>query len=734
MRPVFVVASCLIAHSAMAAIYETAVNADDEEDIFAMYQRGDLSQDTADTLLELMREGVDLNTASRERLYDLPGLTYADVDKILLYREQKGRIDDPTELVGIEAITPEQFIGIAPYIRIEPPQTKLPFSGKLRLVSQYTIQDTLPPPLFATGRFKLPFDLSAGFMVTGSRLDPATPRYDPALGLVTDGYRYRPDAPRFFAQWQNGNRRVVLGTYTLGFAERLVLDNTRRVTPKGIYLTDDYRRSQDLASRCRTSTDTGSEPPPECATQSQYVTADYQTRDVFRGVAASLENLELGDQASMSMYGFLSYQSRGIYQYDLYDRSRCEDPRSGSADCGAPRFSVITPTETNTGWRLRYATLPTFFDELAGGGHVDFKPNYRLRFGVTGYGAAPFFNSVPPGSSIQVDFQDTSRYPNGGAYGAIGVDAQAVISEFNLHLEVARSFDRAIGNNGGGFAAIQRTTWAPKNHEVELVLRYYDNRYLNPYARPFSGPDEDAGQRARNELGARLRYFGKPNKDWQLRATADFWTLPFAGRSGPAGTTNLILLSRVDFTGWKFFKPGVWFRISDRNLAQSQRGNCTQADINNIAFEPINATDDFDGDVSFFTCDNYRVAQRFDVRPFGKYLVFIEQAAFTWRDDLNSAYRENFRQDLQVWGELRSQPVDWLQLRVRTRYLNQGIESPTTYEESLWTFGEASWLPFKGTKVSLRYDLYVWLDQRASTLRRQPSPEHRFLLDVRTSF
>lgn len=71
---------------------------------------------------------------------------------------------------------------------------------------------------------------------------------------------------------------------------------------------------------------------------------------------------------------------------------------------------------------------------------------------------------------------------------------------------------------------------------------------------------------------------------------------------------------------------------------------------------------------------------------------------------------------------------------MRTRYLNQGIESPTTYEESLWTFGEASWLPFKGTKVSLRYDLYVWLDQRASTLRRQPSPEHRFLLDVRTSF
>ena len=56
-----------------------------------------------------------------------------------------------------------------------------------------------------------------------------------------------------FLQWKPGQFRVVVGTYTIGFAERLPLDNTRRVTPRGIYLVDDYRRVIDLSSTCKLS-------------------------------------------------------------------------------------------------------------------------------------------------------------------------------------------------------------------------------------------------------------------------------------------------------------------------------------------------------------------------------------------------------------------------------------------------------------------------------------------------
>jgi hypothetical protein len=36
--------------------------------------------------------------------------------------------------------------------------------------------------------------------------------------------------------------------------------------------------------------------------------------------------------------------------------------------------------------------------------------------------------------------------------------------------------------------------------------------------------------------------------------------------------------------------------------------------------------------------------------------------------------------------------------------------------------------------VQLRYDLYVWLDTRDSTLARIPSPEHRLMLTLEGRF
>ena len=103
----FALTFCLFAGPARAAIYENSINVDDEDDLFELEQRGDISEETSDTLLEIIREGVDLNSANREQLYDLPGITYADVDAILEYRKVKGRIEDPAELVGAGALTAE---------------------------------------------------------------------------------------------------------------------------------------------------------------------------------------------------------------------------------------------------------------------------------------------------------------------------------------------------------------------------------------------------------------------------------------------------------------------------------------------------------------------------------------------------------------------------------------------------------------------------------------------------
>jgi hypothetical protein len=717
---------CLLGFYAEAAIYENVVEADDEEDILAAEQRGDIGSDTRDTLLELIREGIDLETASRDALYDLPSLTYADVDAILLYRAQKGSIADPAELVAAGAITEQQLLQIAPYVRIGAARTALPVGGRVRLMGHFMPTDRIAPPLILSGDFKGPFNLSAGGLIATTRRSLTPVRYDSFVDtLVSDGFTYLPHVPRAYLQWKNGDRRLVVGTFTIGFAERLVLDNTRRVTPRGIYLTNDFRRPTDTTRTCRLSSEldiiNG-----ECAggEGNLYITPDFDWRDSFRGVAGSVENLNLGENRRLSMYGFFSFQGKSLYQYELYDRRTCDDPRNDNdANCKAPR--VFQSMGSSTGdVSFVYSTLTYLFDELTAGGHVDFAVNDQLRFGITGYGAFPLFRNAGP---MQLDFQEYSRYPNGGGFGAVGIDAKFGTGPFNFFLEAARSFDRAVGNNGGGWAIEQRSTFSRKGQELELSLRFYDNHFANPYTRAIAAPDEVDGQRARNELGARVRYALFTSKDWRLRSQLNFWVLPYANPfQGPAGMANLFGLVRFDLTPWPAFEPSLWGEMRNRNLQSTERGSCASGTVVLTEGEPLPCNG-----------DSYRIAARLEFRPLGpRKLQLITQGALIWRDDIRRIFRDEqrFRQDVSAWAEVRMQWVDWLSIRLRSRYLFQDITDNTYLEQSLWSFLEVGILPLQGTRIAARYDLFFYLDQRASTTTRVPNPEHRFLLDVRTSF
>ncbi len=718
--PAFVLTLSLVAGPAHAAIYENAIDIDGEEDIFELEQRGDISEETSQTLVEILREGVDLNAASREQLYDLPGITYADVDAILEYRKAKGRIDDPAELVGAGALTPEQLVQIAPFLRIDAARPILPVSGKVHAATRFTTTDNVPPPALLSGRIKAPLNLSAGFMMFTTRRRAAPPTYDPTSdALASEGFLYTPHLPRIWAQWRPGNARLVAGTFTIGFGERLTLDNTRRVTPRGIYLVDDYRRTIPLSQTCKLSGQGLLDDPTSGCDQTDgknlYITPDYTWRESFRGIAGSIEDLKLGSEASMSLYGFASYQQRAIYQYELYDRRYCEDPREdGNAQCKAPNV-YLNGGES----RLVFSTLRNAFDELTGGGHVTIKPSYRFTLGVTGYAAMPFFRQTP----LQLDFQEYSRYPSGGAFGAIGVDAHTSVKAFNFFFEATHNFDGRVGTTGaGGYGAEQRTTFSPKGHEFELSLRFYDTGFGTPYARPIASPDILEGQRARNEAGARFRWAATWSKDWQTRLSANFWVNPWADPNGaPAGVPNLYILGRVDFTGWKFFQPGIWVDMRNRNVPSSVHGTCASGTIILTEGQP-------------FTCsgDLYKIAARLEISPLRRLVQATLQSTFTWKDDIR--YKDRFRNDLQLWAEVRTRPVDFLQFRVRARYLNQDIEDPTYLEENIWTFLEGTVFITKGTQLSLRYDLFFWLDQRSSTPNRVPNPENRFQLDFRANF
>ena len=664
----------------IAALDEPHDEVRDEQDLLSAQQRGAFSSTSFDASLELIRSGgIDLATTTREELGNIPGLSPDDIEAILATR----------------SATLSQRARLLPFLRGS--QSR----GQLRLLTQFTAGDTFAPPILLSGRAQGPLGLSAGVLITSTRLSLATPRVD-GSSFVTPGFGYHLHLPRLYLEWRRERLRLVAGTFTVGFAERLTLDTTRRATPGGFATGEDFRHPTDLARSCRLASPDPTEVCPEG--RNRYLTPDFDVREVFRGLAVSLEGVSLGEQRSLAAYAFLSYQTRSAYQYELINRRDCAD----ATGCSAPMVYL-----EGSDARAVFSTLPYLYNEFTGGAHAQLAVTERLELGVTGYAAAP---TMPQSAGLELGFQPWSRHPAPGVYGALGVNGLARIEEVALHFEATRSFAPSPGA-GGGFGAIARAVW----RAWELSVRFYDTGFTTPNARPISAPDEYDGQRARNELGARVSTHHVFAASWSIFARLDLWVLPFANaRVGPAGMANLFALARIDFIGSKHLRPGVWLETRNRNLASSQHGRCASGTVIFTEGQPFDCSGDL-----------YRVAVRLDFTP-AHALRFTAQSALTLSDD--RLYPDRFRVDFQQWLEARGEPLAWLQWRARTRYLNQDVDHNASLEHSWWSFIELAWLPSDGTRLAARYDAYVWLDSRAVTLARSPNPEHRLSLDLRTTF
>jgi len=745
-----VACATLFAFPAYATIYESPVTGDDEDDLRAAAERGEISDATMQTLLELLNDGVDINTATRDELYELPSLTYGDVDAIVEYRKREGHISDPSVLVGAGAITADQLLQIAPFIIVTEEKPVIPIGGYYRLLGWYTIGDPIAPPVQLRARLRGPFSLSAGVGMTFTRRRVGSPFFDPTrdardgsfaqgtLAVRPSGYSL--EVPKFWLQWRSTKLRVIAGTFRIGFGQRLTLDNTTRYTPKGLSTDDVFYVSRDLTGFCRLSQGEITTTTPVCPPdQDRYVTDDFKWRDPFRGIAFSAEDLEIGETAKASFYAFGSYQTRSIYQYEIYDRRICANPRDDDDDnCKAPYVYVDRGDGALQQARASYSVLPNIWDEISAGGHASISPIPMFQLGVTGYGAVPRWH-VP---EMQLDFQEYARYPFGGPYGAVGLDGRITAGAWDFYLEVARSFDSMIGG-GGGWGAVQRSVWGKKKREVEITLRFYDLNYANPYARPVSSPDELEGQRARDEAGIRIKYTDKTLGDFHVRGFVDFWALPWdqGGIEGEilgkstgyrAGTMNMWAQLRADYKGWTWFEPSLW--IDYRNK-----------DLTNLNGDPFNAAIGrcytsvdgrapglIDGEPQLCIGERYRAAVRLAFRPWKQKLELFLIYIHDYLSDLPDTYPSGMSQDIRLTAEVRSKPIPELQLRLRVRYLNGDLYSPTRVEESLWSFLQVTWLGWKAFHVSVRYDNYLWLSTYLSM--RVPNPEHRLRLQLEGRF
>lgn len=718
----------LVPRPAWAIEYEIFIDIDDEEELYDLFVTEQISEDTYNTLLELRRRGLDLNRATRDQLYTLPNLNYDEVDAILAYRAEVGVIHAPADLVAAGVLSRETLGSILTFISASDEQAKLTAThGWVRYQTAWAQADNTVPPMVLQARITTLRQLTigvAGFVV---RQQTGNAVWDPTRdSLMAPELAPRVRVPKVFVEWNGEKFGVIAGHYQIGFAQRLTIDTTTRYTPNGFVIDDSVRPSRDLTRRCRESAGELPETPcPEGDDDPIYYTSrDFTWRESLRGLAIGAKHLSL-PVGWVQLYGFGSWQSRRLYQYDMVDKNTCDDPRT----CGSVPLLVqrsdrdrLAPTSLH-----RWATIPNLYDELLAGGNFSWFYDRRTRVGVTGYGANVLWRT----QGVDLDFKDSATIPFGGAFGAVGVDAAWGRGWSDLGVELARSFDSmksllpADANyGGGGFAGIIRQTSTFGAHELELSARYYDQNYANPYAGPISQADQYDGNRARDEAGGRIRYGGRVADRLDLRGLADVWVQP----SERSPKIQTYLRGDVDVNEW--FRPGLWLQYRNVDLRPNSLVGCID---DGSSIEQTDRNED--GSINFRSGCLAEVGQitgRLGFRPLKGKLTIIAQYQHEFIDDTSVDTR--LRQDSNATFIVRANPISSLRISARLRYLFEDIQDNTYLEQSVWAYFDASYVIKRMFLIRLRYDVYQWLDERGSTPSRVPNPEHRLRLELEARF
>lgn len=711
------------ARPAAATPYETFVDAADQADLEDLRAAGDLTQDTYEELLALLETGVDLEAADRAQLYALPNLTYDHVDRILAYRDaRRGRILDPAELVAAGALSSEELRAIAAFLVPSRDPGARGVRGWVRGMSRFAVRDPLLPPIALRGRLSTSDHVRAGFAASFRRLEIGAPVFDPNRGaLLADRRGYGAAPPKVYLAYEDDDGAAIAGSFRAGFGQRLVFDNTRHYTPNGLYHDDELTYDPDLERECRESAGELAASPCAGAAGGRHVTPDFRYRDGLLGVGAGWKRRSLGE-GWLQAYAWASSARRSIYQYELVDRGRCDDPHDdGDPACSAPPVFVrpdgriLTPTS-----QLSFETLPRVFDERLAGANVTYFADRRNTVGLTAYGAA-LVNLV---EGIELDTQEWSRLPTGRRYGALGASFSLGSGWLDVSGEAALAVDRLPDSpgpqeGGGGPAAILRGTATRPRQELEASLRYYGVDHANPYARPISQPDELDGQRARDEVGARLRY-GRTGARLDVRALLDFW-YPVSslgadsvlGRSQPKLDSYL----RGDVRAGRALRLGLWLRFQDQDLLASGHQQCFEVSTElDERGEPI-------------PCSGRRLTTlgraRLDAGGALGVTAMLEHRLLDDGAFETSPFRDKLRQDLAGWLIALWRPDPKLRVRARARYLheaaNDGLDD---YRERSFSALLDAALGLRARDVlSARVDVKQWLDRRASTLDRSPNPE-----------
>ena len=671
--------ACLLASAprvALAVKYEAFIDIESEQDLYDLLVTEQISESSFNALLLLYQSPVELNRANRQRLYLLPNLDYKDVDRIIAYREEAGTIHGLGDLTAAQVLEADAVDSLRAFVIIRAPDApKSQTDALVRVQARWSGRhDRLPPASAVQARIKTLRNLEIGLAAALTRNGLRRVRWDGTRSaLLAEPERVRFDVPKLYVEWEDDKWEIIGGTYRIGFGQRLTFDVTDQVTPNGFFGDYELRRANELGLRCRRAA--GELPASPCPTDRvPRVTPDYAWTNRLAGVALGLKELRLGP-GRFQAYVWGSYQPHRIPQNEIVDARVCDDPRQDDdPGCSAPRVYVPASDPIAPASTAAFATLPAMYAEGLAGANASYVWRDRAHVGLTGYGSVPRWRV----QGAELGFQEFSRKPFGGAFGAIGVDAALGFGMQDFFAEVARSFDAEVGG-GGGYGAIVRSVTTLPTTELDLSVRYYGPRYVNPYARPVSAPDELDGLRARDEMGLRLRATTRLGPRVGIRAIADGW------RRLSSGSLNGLLFARADL---RLARSWVW------SVWTEHRGGAARRFLlaSRLAYEPVR---------------RFSLSGQFQHRWVGH------------RDR-----RVHLQQDVAAILNLMTRPVDVLRVRLRVRYDFADIWDNRRLPQTLWAYVDAALTLRQSDTLRLRYDFRVFLDLRESTLARVPNPEH----------
>lgn len=666
--------------TAAAVAYEVFIDVDTEEDLYDLLVTDQISPSSFDALLLLHQTRLELNVADREALYRLPNLKYADVDRILAFREEAGVVRSIGELVAAGVLDSRLARALEPFVVIRVPERSgRRTHGFVRAQSRWSGRhDRLPPAAAIQARLQAGTHLDAGLVGTLTRNRLRRVRWDPEReGLSVAPERVRFEVPKTYVGWRRDRWEVFAGTYRIGFGQRLTFDTTGQVTPNGALGDYELRRENDLGLRCKRGA--GELPQSPCpAHRVVRVTPDFTWTNRLTGLAVGLKRVALGT-GWLQAHAWGSYQIHRALRIEIYNADQCDDPRRGhDVGCAPPPVYVRGEGRSALAPTASFASLPSIVTEGLAGVHASYSWDPRSHLGVTGYASVPKWLV----RGVELDFQDSARKPSGGAFGAIGIQAARGFGRQQLFVEIARSFDRQL-SGGGGYGAVVRSVTSIDAGELDVSFRYYGTRYSNPYARPVSAADELDGLRARDETGLRLQAAVKPNGRIRLRALADGW------RRLSSQSLHLLVFTRADFQLGRSWAWAIWaeHRSTGRRTSLAMR----------LAYESF------------------------------RQVNLSLQLQHRWLEGPSS--RARLQRDLAGVVDFSARPVDRLRVRVRLRYDLEDIVDNHRLPQTLWSYVDVAFATKAQDTLRVRYDLRAHLDERDSTRVRVPNPEHWLWLE-----